>query len=506
MESTSLSNNILNYLAENFEISTNTRGNAKVDDFNFGGAGLAKRFCKRFLSDRKIYEDIDKSLLVLSDKEIIEEVSNVLPTIRERLLSHVQSIEISKVSDSTGIEVDKDAYLNAIPVVDMEDVKGRAIMVDKSSLRRSLVEEKSWERIVGSKHVALVKEVGYCGRFKYDPRDSRPYSQMETSLGKETLYNLYVPPVYRESRDLKAALDPRFIKFLDGLFQDSCRDYAYNWLYHSCFKRMPVYLVLVGAGGIGKNLLAEALKYIHTSFNFKKAPPSALESKFNGHLENCTMLYYDECKFSAGKEGRTIRKNKLKEWANECVPIENKGQDPINRDIFCSAIIATNNDSDVHLDQLDRKFSVMELSEERLEKRLGLEDTQFLWEYIKDPGFSDAFINYLEKKVDLKFNPHVEYKGPKFDQLVLSSLYGWQQELLDRIQNSQTPHISIKDCRENISLFPKHNTKVDDFLKNFTVDRDSLGKIVTIDGSPKIKVNEKFLPKTNEGMNLNKEI
>jgi len=47
---------------------------------------------------------------------------------------------------------------------------------------------------------------------------------------------------------------------------------------------------------------------------------------------------------------------------------------------------------------------------------------------------------------------------------------------------------------------------VDDFLKNFTVDRDSLGKIVTIDGSPKIKVNEKFLPKTNEGMNLNKEI
>jgi len=214
------------------------------------------------------------------------------------LLSHVQSIEISKVSDSTGIEVDKDAYLNAIPVVDMEDVKGRAIMVDKSSLRRSLVEEKSWERIVGSKHVALVKEVGYCGRFKYDPRDARPYSQMDTSLGKETLYNLYVPPVYRESRDLKAALDPRFIKFLDGLFQDSCRDYAYNWLYHSCFKRMPVYLVLVGAGGIGKNLLAEALKYIHTSFNFKKAPPSALESKFNGHLENCTMLYYDECKFS----------------------------------------------------------------------------------------------------------------------------------------------------------------------------------------------------------------
>lgn len=506
MESTSLTENVLKYLVENNSVSFNKRGNPKVEEFNFSGSGLGKRFFNRFLSDRKEYKEIDEALLVMSDKEIVEEISNILPTITDQLHEYLQNIELAKVSENTDVDIDKEAYLNAIPVIDMEDVKGRAIMIDKTTLRRSLVEEKSWERVVGSKHIAVVREIGYCGRFKYDPRDSKPFTQMQTSLGKETLYNLFVPPKYRESRNLSVKLDPRFVKFLEGMFEDSCRIYAYNWLYYSCFKRMPVYLVLVGAGGIGKNLLAEALKYIHTSYNFKKAPPSALESKFNGHLENCTMLYYDECKFSAGKEGVTTRKNRLKEWANSYVPIENKGQDAVNRDIYCSAIIATNNDSDVHLEQLDRKFSVMELSEDRLEKRLGLENTHFLWEYIQDPSFADAFLNYLEPLIDPEFNIHIEYKGPKFDQLVLSSLYGWQQILLDRIQNAQTAYISIKECRENISLFPKHNTKVDDFLKNFTVDSDSLGKIVTIEGSQKIKVNEAFLPKENEKMDLDKEI
>ena len=499
MEELSLSKNITNYILENHTVGFNSRGNIKIDDFSMGGNGLSKRFFNRFLSDRKQYKSIDESLRDMDQKEIQEELSNLLPTLSDTLINHLQAIEVNKLHESSDLVVEKDAYLNAIPVINVEDVKGRAFMIDGTTARRSLIEEKSWERVVGTNHVKLMREMSHCGRFKYDPRDSRPFTHLETSLGKETLYNLYVPPVYREGRDLKAKLDPVFIDFLEGLFLGSCRSYAYNWLYYSSFKRIPTYLVLVGAGGIGKNLLAEALKYVHTDYNFKKAPASALESKFNGHLENCTMLYYDECKFSAGAEGRTIRKNRLKEWANDCVPIENKGQDAINRDIFCSAILATNNDSDIHLERLDRKFSVMELSEDRLEKRLGADTTQKLWEYIKDPSFPDAFLNYLEDKIDPDFNPHMEYKGTKFEDLVLSSLYGWQSELLEMITGGTYSYIVLKDCKENISRFPTRHTKVDDFLKNFTHEGETLGKIVLINGKPNIKVNEKFCPTSEEG-------
>ena len=504
-EEYSLSKKVATYLLENYQITTNKSGNLKIGDFSLSGNGQAKKVFNTFLNNRKKYKEIEPKFLEMNDAEILEEVSNILPSVKDLITDHLSSSEVDKVNREIGLNITKEAYLNVVPVVDMEDPKATAHMVDKETGEISPLIEKAWERIVGTKHAGVIREIGYCGRFEYNPRSITPFRKTTTSLGEETVYNKFIPPLYRKKVVEEEVLDPRFIEFLEGLFDEDCRDYAYNWLYHSCFKRIPVYLVLVGAGGIGKNLLAEALKYIHGPTNYTKAPASALDTKFNGHLTDCTMLYYDECKFSAGREGATTRKNKLKEWANDYVPIEIKGIDAVTKDIFCSSIIATNNDSDVHLEQLDRKFSVMQLSEERLEKRLGLENTQFLWEYIKEDGFADAFLNYLRDKIDLSFNPHVEYKGPKFQELVLSSLYGWQQDLLyNYILTSQTPYVSLKTCKEEISLFPKHNTKVDDFLKNFTWEGESIGKIVTIDGRSKIKINEKLLPPVKEEHPLDK--
>ena len=506
-EDFSLSKKLSNYFIENYEIGATRSGNLRIGEFSMTGNGLAKKVFNTFLSDRKSLKDIHEPFLLLSDSEIIEQISNVLPSIQDEIKDHKSDITRKQISEEVGLNITKEAYLNVVPVVDMEDVKGTAHMIDRITGEISPLIERSWERIVGTKHAGSVREIGYCGRFEYDPRSTTPFRKTLTNLGEETIYNKFIPPFYRKKRDRKLPLDPRFIQFIEGFFLDSCKSYAFNWLYHSCFKRIPTYLVLVGAGGIGKNLLAEALKNIHGPTNYTKAPASALDTKFNGHLLDCTMLYYDECKFSAGKEGATTRKNKLKEWANEYVPIEMKGVDAANKDIYCSAIIATNNDSDVYLEQLDRKFSVMELSEERLEKRMGVEDTHFLWEYIQDPGFPDAFLNYLETKIDKDFNPHMEYKGAKFKSLVVSSLYGWQHTLLfDYILISHTPYISLKKCKEEISLFPTHNTKVDDFLKNFIWEGSTLGKIVQYDGQAKIKIDDKFAPKENQDQDLNKEL
>jgi len=500
-----LSKKITDHLVESYAVGINSNGSLKIDDFSFSGNGLVKRVFKRFFSDRKMLKNVHEPFLLLSDTEIVEQLTNIIPTVKDEILAHINATKSAEFGEDLDVHTEKDEYLSFIPVVDMEHPKGSALMVDKTTGRLSTLEEKSWERIVGQKHVALVREMGHCGLFEYDPRSTIAYKDIQGDHNKRTIFNKFIPPKYRMDRDRSAKLDPRFIEFLEGFFLDSCRDYAYNWLYWSCFKRIPTYLVLVGAGGIGKNLLAEALKNIHGPTNYTKAPASALDTKFNGHLLDCTLLYYDECKFSAGREGATTRKNKLKEWANEYVPIETKGVDAKNKGIFCSCIIATNNDSDVHLEQLDRKFSVMELSEDRLEKRLGLEDTQFLWGYIETEEFKQGFLNYLEDKINQDFNPHVEYKGEKFKSLVLSSLYGWQQDLLyNYILISQTPHVSLKTCKEEISLFPKHNTKVDDFLKNFTWNGESIGKIVTIDGKSKIKINEKLLPPVKEDHPLDK--
>lgn len=507
MEEFSTTHKLSQYLLENYQVGLNTRGKLKVGDFSFSGPSMSGRFLNNFIiPNKKMLKEINPDWLLLSEKELKEEVTNIIPTVVEMLEDHLKETSIQNTSDTLDTPITKADYINAVPVIDMEHPKGNAIMVDKRTNRPSLITEEAWKRVVGPKHVAIVSEIAYSGRFEYNPRTVEAFREVQTEIGTETMFNKFIPPAHRIERDMSATLHPDFENFLNTFFKDSCRNYAFNWIYHSVYKKIPVYMVLVGAGGIGKNLLAESLKYLHGLTNFTKAPPSALDSKFNGHLMDATIIYYDECKFSAGKDGSSYRKNRLKEWANDYVPVEMKGIDASNRDIFCSAIIATNHDSDVYLEQLDRKFSVMELSTERLEKRIGAEKTQKLWNYIKEDTFPDALLNWLEPQIDPKFNVNVEYKGDRFHELVLSSLTSWQQELLNNyILSRQNRYYSIKKLKEDVPFFPHHTAKVNDFLCNFTFEGETLGSVVMKEGLRYVKVNDKFSPPENTQMDLDKE-
>lgn len=493
----STSKKLANYLLENHDISRTQRGKIKVDDFTLGGNGVATRFLNTFIKpNRAILKEVNEDWLLLNDVELKDQVLNIFPSVMEALEDHVRAIEADEAREGIELPNHNDYLLEYTPVIDMQDPRGGAKMLDNATGRiNPTITERAWERAVGAKHAKLMFELRYGGLFEYNPRDLEPHI-VSTLNGKDiTIYNTYFPPGHRIERNREAKLDQRFIDFLEGFFLDSCRSYAYNWLYHSTFKKMETYLVMVGAGGIGKNLLAEALKYVHGVSNFTKAPPSALDSKFNGHLVDSTMVYYDECRFSSDSYGNTTKKNRLKEWSNDYVPVEIKGVDAKNMDIYCSAIIATNNDSDVHLEQLDRKFSVMELTEERLEKRLGVETAQFLWRYIKEDDFPDAFLNWLEERINPDFNIFQEYKGEKFNQLVLSSLLTWQSELLfNFVLSGMSEKYSFKELKENIPYFPNSSAKVNDFLINFIWEGESLGKVVKDNGINTVIVNDKFKP------------
>lgn len=500
MESVSpLSQRLSNYILENHEVITNSKGNIKIDDLSLSGNGKASRFAKTILiPSKKNLLEIAPELLVLSDSDLIKESASLLPSIEENISNHLRDSELSRIKDGTGLEVRKEDYINGVPVVDMEDPKGGKVMIDTTTGRPLPMTYNSWAEVMGSQHVARVKEIGYCGRFIYNPYSLVSYKAENTVIGDEIIYNLYIPPTHKVERK-ENTLDPRFIKFMNTLFNESCRDYALNWIYHTTYTRSPVYLVLVGSGGIGKNLLAEALRELHGRGNFKKAPVSSLDHKFNGHLTNCTMLYYDECKFSQGRGDSNARKNRLKEWANDYVPIELKGVDAKDKDIFCSAIIATNNDSDVHIDQLDRKFSVMELSTERLEKRLGVDDAQFVWDYIKTDEFPHAFLTWLETLIDKDFNLQKEYRGDKFQNLVISSLSSWKAGIRTKIMERCYEYIQLSDLRDEEPMMPKSLAKINDFLLNFYEDGERLGSLVKYEGKNAIKVSDRYAPKTEQG-------
>ncbi len=492
-----------NYLLENHTVQI--REKSLVINRKTYTASSAKAFVKDLIEpNRKEISKIDSDFAFFSETEMVEGIKAIL----EPTISHLYDEEkkrriqnVTKNIPTTDISFYRD---DLYPVIDASCPNGSSYILRKDNHRVLIdITEKAWAKQVGSSHVKELQEASSrMGHFIYNPRNLETKQSIKTHIGVEDFYNLYTPPTHLVTRDYEAKLHPHFIEFLEGFFLDESREYAYNWIYHSLSKKMPTYMVLVGAGGIGKNLLAEVMSKLHGAHNFKKAPSSALTKEFSGYLTNCTVLYFDECKFSGDAKEVTQRKNKLKDWANDYVSIEKKGKDAETLDIYCSGIISTNNVSDVHLEYLDRKFSPMEISDQRLEKRLGVEKTQFVWKYINDEKFPDALMNYLEERIDKNFEYHKEHRGSHFNKLVISSLYEWQRLLVfEYILNADREDLSIAEIRKSISSFPSNNDKVADFLKNFIYEGDT---IATVEYSKQrrqvfIKVNPKYINKEIKG-------
>lgn len=493
----SLSQKLINYLEENCNIYMNGEY-VVIDSITLKGRSYSKAIYDTYFQDKRVISKIDSELLMLSDAMLADKIKTEIGLIRNPLEMKLKAQALEEVKASSEIDTDTTKYHNYKPVVDITSKYGDAFIVDKRTCHVVDVTERAWNRLVGPEKVQMESKIPAGGRFEYDPNTINPVKDASEYDAATKIYNKYIPPHHRFKRNRDVKLDPRAIKFFETFFEDSCRTYAYNWIYHSAFTRIPIYLVLVGRGGIGKNFLAEVLKTIHGATNFNKAPQSSLSNRFNSHLADCTMVYYDECKFSAGPEGKNTRKNKLKEWANEYVPIEMKNVDARDANIYCSAIIATNNESDVHLDSEDRKFSVMELCKDRMEIRLGKEDTIFLWEYLKDPLFPDAVLNYLENIIDKDFNVQVEYKGPMFESLVISSLSTWQSDIREVVIGNSDEKIALDQLKDKWSVPPKLK-KIEDFINNHTESNgEKLGEFVKVEGRPYIKINEKFLAPKND--------
>lgn len=502
MGSGSLSKDIAIYLVKNYDVQYSRRGHVRVGEFSLSGNGLAKKFYNFFVaSDKEAFLAIDKDLVLKSESDAVRKLEPVMDSIRDYLMAHVKAVESKKFVEKSEIINSTDIFDNILPVVDIQSPIGSSVMVDKVSGHVvPFITERAWEKVVGKAAAIKMTELQYNGLFEYNPRSTKSSKPEATPVGEVIKYNKYVPPAWKVTqRDNE--LDTLFLEFFDTLFGTECRQYVIDWTWATVNTRVPVYLVMVGTGGIGKNLYAEALRQLHGQFNFKKAPATCLDTKFNGHLADCTILYYDECRFSSG-EGRNTRKNKLKEWANEFVPVEKKGVDAADQEIYCSAIIATNNDSDVDFEQADRKFSVVELSTIRLEKRMGVKRAHQLWDYVLSDEFGGAFANWLEENASPNFESHIEYKGPRFNELVITSLYGWKQELREMIMAKEAPEYSCEGLRDRITNFPRQTAKINDFIKNFLEDGAPLGKIEVKQGIKFIIPADKFIPPEQEGMDM----
>jgi hypothetical protein len=321
-----------------------------------------------------------------------------------------------------------------IPYMDLRDVS-KIILVHKDTLKRSpydwnlLNTKLGWDLQDINMSCKLVK-------LEYNPR--REEKEYEAKQNGDTFphYNLYNKPEWMEIEVEEPTLHPLFIKFFKHLFPiEEERDYVMDWLYKSLTDRAYVYLVLNGVKGVGKNTFKMLFRALHGKENFVDGKKTLLTSQFNGQLDECRALVLDEVRYTEEEE------NILKEIQNDNVSIERKGEDATRGSVIhCSMVLMNNEAKDNFIAVDSRRFSPMQLGDKPLTDSMSEEDIDLLLGKLKeeDSRYDLDFIAnighwILQNGRNERWGKEAPYKGPKFYELVQTSLSEWRKFLVKKV-------------------------------------------------------------------------
>lgn len=289
----------------------------------------------------------------------------------------------------------------------------------------------------------LKEEIGFgMAKFYFDPYSLVKLHVVETTSGSRlTHINKYIEPEWiKVDRSSDEIPMPQVMgDFFNHLLKGNKEQISYilDWLYLACFKRAETYLVLNGAKGAGKNTLFEIAQGLIGSKYCAIAPKSLGTTTFNAVLRDRRLVLFDEFKFTFDVH------QTAKRMINEEQAIERKGIDvgePTKT--FNSFMIFHNSPADMYLERDDRRFSVLDIADTKLNEAFSEEWVQSLIKAFRDPDSNllSDFGWYLKKRGDRrslehKINPMNPYKGEKFYEIVDYHLPVWIRAIINMLES-----------------------------------------------------------------------
>lgn len=172
--------------------------------------------------------------------------------------------------------------------------------------------------------------------------------------------------------------------------------YLINWLAYAVQypeRQAEVAIVLRGGKGIGKSTLGRLMVRIFGAHGLQITNSRHLLGNFNNHLRTTLILFADEAFYAGDAQGASVLKGLVTE---EFLVVEQKGVDPIQVRNRLKIIMASNSDWVVPASGDERRFFVLEVSDE---KQGDHDYWRTLNKNIADGG-AEAFLDYL-LQVDL---------------------------------------------------------------------------------------------------------
>lgn len=152
------------------------------------------------------------------------------------------------------------------------------------------------------------------------------------------------------------------IRYLVG-GDEKALEYVVNW----CARKVrfpgepvPTTILLMGAGGTGKNLLFEVLRHIIGKENSVAITESTLSKEFNGSYAQKLLVFGNELFADHKRKGGSgSLADQLKDQITDpTIEIERKGVDRVTIRNRAAYIFATNKQRPICLDESDRRWSV----------------------------------------------------------------------------------------------------------------------------------------------------
>lgn len=482
---------LANYLLDNFDITKVNQTHLWMDSAKIS----RKQFLDQHLKIKVLKAADCIEILDLPRSEQDSYYKKVFDTMGSWLYEEAR--EKYNSPDLPRAQIDRSQL---IPVLDVKT--NEVLLFNNHTKSISEMDYRAWERKLSKEDREVISYTMRDALLVYDPYHLETFVTVGWE-GMEVLkVNTYVPPTWRLLAPPKRPECPEIIwDVLTHLFPNPlCLEFVLNWMYTALVARNETYLLLNGKKGIGKGIFETLMAAMVGREHYTVAPTSLLTTQFNAAIDRKRLIVMDE--FKIGKSEHT----RLKRFINKYQSIEKKGVDADKaKETYNSYVIQNNDISDNYLEWDDRRFSVPDLTDERLETVLHKDDIEWLSKELEqeDSELVKAFGYFVfNQGSSPRFHEFSIWQGQRFWGIVYNSLKEWQRFIADKIFNTGEESYAIgqlarefgKDANLKFSHFPRNYKRVQDFLDNYLHDGEyRLGTVEKEDGEYVIKTDERWI-------------
>jgi len=355
----------------------------------------------------------------------------------------------------------------------VQDISGddMCYMLDPASKDIMRIKETKITRLCATKEErrSILKAI-YPAQFTYNPFEA-------TRLYRNNLdwfYNSYMPPTWYEevfysngnnTINKRNLIPPLYQEFFNHLVKNhkSSYDYVLKWLANSIKDRNYCVLTAIGNQGIGKGVLGEIMRFLVGEKNFHTSDTRLITKDFNKQFKNKRIVFCDEIQIL-----KIEHVNKFKALINDMIEIEGKGENAVEVKNYASIYIASNNFDSIRLTDDDRRFSIIELTDEKLIKKMSTSQINQLIEPKNIQQLAE-FLWYLPVDEDEMKTP---FRSSRTEEVRLAGLKDWEEWLFD--------DYAVDHAGEDIKLSIVSEAVEEEFGSKFKPSRRALKKLQAV--------------------------